>query len=330
MYKKLLWVCVSALLFPALVGAQSAEIAEPIGESTSTPSKWSSFYQYQHRDLRNPEASLNGDMVPENIILRAHLIAISYQLNSDWQAEVGTQYLDMDVRLLGNRMDINAGSRGLSDLELYGVRSWETSQSQTVMKVGLSVPTGSIDKTDSATVNMGRRGNVTMERILPYQGQLGSGTYDALFEVNRRDYFGANVYWRNKIKLKARTGGRNDMGYRLGDEGKWMSELNFPLFGKYLTGMIGGTYKTWGEVTGSNPVIEEIKASMPFPMDIEDIYSKSGERLESYVALKSGVPVGPLGILTFEIGQPLSSYVSGNDTELGTNWYSYVNLITEL
>ena len=313
-----------------------AQTSPPINPSstttegaTSPSSRWSSFYQYQHRSLLNSQAQIDKDMVPETLTLRTHLLAVDYSLADGWSVEAGVQYLDMDISLLGNGLAIDAGSRGLSDTELGLVKRFADPQSQLKTRVAISVPTGSIRQKDSTTINMGRRGNVTVERILPYQGQLGSGTYDIIGEVDHKTTFLSQWVWRNKLKYVGRTG-RNDLNYRLGNEGKWISEFNAPVYGKYLTAMVGGTYKRWGAVTGPNPVLEEMKKSMPFPVELEDLYAKPGERLETYAALKTGFPMASAGILAVELGRPLTSYVSGNETELKTDWYSYISFISTL
>tara|TARA_B100000749_G_scaffold280896_1_gene280704 strand:+ start:76116 stop:77102 length:987 start_codon:yes stop_codon:yes gene_type:complete len=326
---KFMLVAASLLATHVVFAQQDSTLKEDLQSVKSTPSRWSSFYQHQFRVLKNEDASLTSDMVPKTLNLRTHLMAVQYRIENDWNFEAGIQYLDMDINLLGNNLDINAGSRGLSDLEVGMVKEIKEDTIKSKFRIAMSLPTGSIRQKDSATVNMGPGGPQKVERILPYQGQLGSGTYDLQLEYDQSNYFLPMVYWRNKFKLEKRNG-RNDLGYRLGDEAKIISEVNFPIISKYVTGMVGGTYKTWSQVVGPNPVLEEVKANMPFPIELEDLYAKPGERFETYYALKTGMPIGTVGFASLELGRPIQSNVTGNSTELKTDWYGYLNIAAEL
>jgi hypothetical protein len=112
---------------------------------------------------------------------------------------------------------------------------------------GVSIPIGAIDF-DDETVDPRQPGSSTVEVQLPYQQQLGSGTFDILPGVtatvqNRLASMGFQA------KAVIRMGGENDRGWALGDI------YTGTVWGAYkasdnVSVSVGARYTTWGNVEG--------------------------------------------------------------------------------
>ena len=99
-------------------------------------------------------------------------------------------------------------AQGFGDLKIIGGYDIYKSDGQVLeLSLGLSLPTGSIDETDTTPAGP--------DQLLPYPMQLGSGTYDLLPGVT---YTGQNADWSWGAQLAAVIRmGENDAGYTLGD-----------------------------------------------------------------------------------------------------------------
>src|SRR5690606_21274737 len=102
------------------------------------------------------------------------------------------------------------GFGGIRLSTLWDLRSSDTSR--LVLAVGAPVPTGSIDKTARMLTPM----NTTMEMVMPYGMQMGSGTVDPFASLTWAAEAG-RVSWGAQGRATLRLYD-NDRDYRLGDE----------------------------------------------------------------------------------------------------------------
>lgn len=104
---------------------------------------------------------------------------------------------------------------GLGDTRLAGLISLGTSENaKTHLTVGLSLPTGDTDETDTVLAPTG----MTPTLRLPYPMQLGSGSYDPILGVTHTRYYenwSWGAQWNSVFRIED-----NDEGYRFGDEHK--------------------------------------------------------------------------------------------------------------
>lgn len=100
---------------------------------------------------------------------------------------------------------------GISDWQLQLTRQFSRKLNQGFdVSVGISLPTGSIDEKGDTPRGPGNQ-------IVPYNMQLGSGTFDFPVAVVWRDQFW-DLSWGLSGDYRLRTG-RNDRDYRLGNTG---------------------------------------------------------------------------------------------------------------
>lgn len=162
-------------------------------------------------------------VVPTKMSMSMQMVGLMYA-PTDWltlMGMVGTASKEMDhstyqgaagTTVLGN---FRVKTQGQTDSTIYGlIHVGEWGANRLHATVGLSIPTGSIEKT--ATVLAPN----SMQRTLraPYPMQLGSGTYDGIVGLtysHSGDRWGFGSQWRSVMHL-----GTNDEGYALGDEHK--------------------------------------------------------------------------------------------------------------
>lgn len=140
-------------------------------------------------------------------------------------------------------------SEGFGDTRLSALfRLGGSEHSQWIGNVGVSAPTGDIDKTGQVLAPNGMRPTLR----LPYPMQLGSGTWDPTLGVTHTNHEGP-IGWGGQWSSILRTEG-NDEGYRLGDEHKltgWLSRTWAPS----VSTSARLTYIDRGDIDGIDPKI---------------------------------------------------------------------------
>lgn len=170
--------------------------------------------------------------------------------------------------------------------------------------LGISLPTGSIDETDTILTPMGTQ----LSPRLPYPMQLGSGTYDLLSGLTyagRENAWGWGAQWRSTFRL-----GENDEAYRLGDEHKlqgWVSYLVNPS----LSVSARLAYYDRGNIDGIDPRIA-------LPVQTADPDRQAVERVDVGLGINFLVPTERYRV-AFEVNFPLSQDLDG--PQLETDWY---------
>ncbi|MFK8020826.1 MAG: hypothetical protein AB8B86_13740 [Pseudomonadales bacterium] len=132
--------------------------------------------------------------------------------------------------------------------------------------VGVSLPTGSIDE-------WGDTPRAPGDQQLPYTMQLGSGTYDAKFNLGMSWYF-ASWTWVTDAAYVRRLG-TNDRNYKLGNRFTIATTWHRAL-GDKLKLELGGAYQTSGAISGSDREIE-MPGPFPYPASITDPANFGGD-----------------------------------------------------
>lgn len=162
-------------------------------------------------------------VAPVDMQTSMDMFGLMYGVSDQWNVFAMLNYVrkNMDHQTYAGpsgdtvRGRFNVTNEGLGDTKiglLYQPKSLVSSPNiDTVFKLGLSIPTGSIDEEAEVLTPMNTRPVLRS----PYAMQLGSGTYDVMPALTAKYYQGARVFGAQYSGV-IRTG-TNDEGYRLGN-----------------------------------------------------------------------------------------------------------------
>ena len=146
------------------------------------------------------------DMVPIDMSMEMHMFGTMYAISNKWTLMGMINYLDNAMTMQSRMMKMGSESSGLGDIKiagLYDLAQWGSGR-RMHLKLGLNLPTGSIDEKDS------------MSRILGYGMQLGSGTYDfepAITYLGQTENYSYGTQLGGILRI-----GENDQDYTLGNK----------------------------------------------------------------------------------------------------------------
>ncbi len=139
----------------------------------------------------------------------------------------------------GRKFDVN--SSGFGDMRLTVLsKIQDTKKWKNHVGLGMSIPTGDINKRDVTPMSSDAR--------LGYAMQNGTGTYDAFFLINNLNEFG-KFKVGEQLFFKLPVSGKNGYGYRYGKDfglNLWVSYRFF----QYLSGSFKINYQYKGEMEG--------------------------------------------------------------------------------
>jgi hypothetical protein len=197
-----------------------------MGDHLHKKGEWMLSYKFEQT---NSSGFKNGnDTVPTSSVLRQygeganemqmqmHMFEVMYGITDDLSVMVMPQFMQMDMTHKSSHGGGHSHTHtvyGIGDTEVTGLYRVYNSNNNGVenkahLNVGVSLPTGSIDKTFKDHHN-----NLYN---LPYNMQFGSGTFDSIIGAT---YTGKTGDWAwgaqtlNYIRL-----GKNDNGYRQGNK----------------------------------------------------------------------------------------------------------------
>ena len=207
----------------------SADSHAPIGvmgDHLHQKGEWMFSYRYMRMEMdKNFEGSdeistsavhEEFPIAPIDMNMNMHMFGAMYAPSNDLTLMLMIPYLEIDMKHeMRNGVRFTTESKGLGDVQLSGLYRLYQGASQSLhLNLGVSFPTGDIDREDQTPMSQGRQVQ------LPYPMQLGSGTYDVLPGVT---YLGRNLRtqlsWGAQFLATIRTG-ENDRGYTLGDQYK--------------------------------------------------------------------------------------------------------------
>lgn len=225
-----LLVVLMAIAMPFASWAQSISKSQ---EAIYPESKLNPYALYYKRTFTQTGDIPSNKIVPEDLDVDVLAFGAEYYFTPDHSVRLTGSYVENHVIFKGI-FDVDAKTKGLSDTRLdylYGLNN------NIKIGLGVSAPTGSIDERYKG-------------RLISYPGQLGSGTYDFIPQVEAR-YSWGNFSLRPRLWATIRTG-RNDQNYRLGDEFRAVVNGRYNI-NKYIAVTANLHYKDWGAVVGSQP-----------------------------------------------------------------------------
>jgi hypothetical protein len=175
---------------------------------------------------------------------------------------------------------------------------------------GVSIPVGAIDSADETP---GSGGDVQ----LPYEQQLGSGTFDILPGVTasiQNETASLGVQWTAEIRV-----GENDRGWALGDMYRTAVWAGFKAT-DWVSASMGMYYSRWGNVEGYDPDLD------PFENPAHNTLAQAGWRVELPVGFNFVVPEGRFGgnrfglQFIFPVHQNLDGPQLMNDWSIVAGW----------
>jgi len=200
-------------------------------------------------------------------------------------------------------------SSGIGDIRFSGLYSvYESSNHRIHLNLGLSVPTGSIDKRDDTPL-----GNV----ILPYPMQIGSGSYGLLPGITYNGQ-ATDWSWGGQLGGTVRVDD-NDADYQLGDE------LNITAWiarrcNRHLSVSLRLDGRTWANIDGADGRIATVNPMGVLVVPTAQTRLRAGSRLDAGLGLNIYMPEGVLGghRLALEATFPVHQNLDG--PQLETDW----------
>ncbi|MGH0034167.1 MAG: transporter [Myxococcota bacterium] len=208
-------------------------------------------------------------------------------------------------------------STGLADVSVSAlVKLFEVEHHEVHANLGVSFPTGSIDRKDDTPASMGANTQ------LPYPMQLGSGTVDlwpGLTYNGQVDHFSWGAQAMGTVRL-----GRNDENYRLGNRyglTGWLAAR--PLGWLSLAGRVA--FDQWFDIEGSDDRIRgvEMMGTTVPPEQVvptADPDRRAGRRLQVGPSLNLYAPSGPLKGTRFGVEFLVPVYQDLDGPQLQSSW----------
>ncbi len=255
-------------------------------------------------------------VVPTDMTMDMHMLGGMYA-PTDWLTLMAmANYLEKDMSLItfagGAGTNIlgrfSTASNGWGDTKITSlIRLFEDDTHHVHLNLGLSLPTGSIDETDTVLAPSGATPNLR----LPYAMQLGTGTYDLLPGITYTAHKGA-WGWGAQYAAEIRLESENDEGYA------WGYKHSLTAWGSYEW---APWISTSTRLTGyTQESINGIDPQIVAPVQTADPDNYGGDVLEFSLGANL---IGTKGVLkdhrlAFEVTAPL--YRDLNGPQLETDW----------
>jgi hypothetical protein len=299
------------------------DIVQPnvLGGHTHTAGQIMLGYEYMHTHMAGLYQG-SGQVSPATVFAEGfgtvhtsmdmdmHMVDVMYAPTERLTLMAMLPYKQMTMQhLTSTHTTFVQNADGVGDLEAMGlitILGDVHSGGRLILNLGVSFPTGSINVHDHASGNPNNP-----EVLLEYFMQMGSGTYDLLPGLT---YLGDYESWAwGAQTLETVRFGRNDHGYRLGDEyglSGWAAYGVTDWFAPSVR--LNGQW--WNNITGDDPGLAHNTTPEARPN------LRAGRRLDLLMGLNFYVPKGFLkgNRLMIEGGFPVYQYLSG--PQLGTAW----------
>jgi hypothetical protein len=267
-----------------------------------------SGYRDGTRSLSNAQVLRRFPTIHTGMTMRMHMLDLMYAPSDYLTVMAMVPYHDMTmdhITRAGVRFRTEAS--GIGDLQLMALGTVygnpRRGGHRVLVNAGLSVPTGSIDKRDDTPTAR----NVKLE----YPMQLGSGTVDLLPGVT---YLGDYKNWAwGAQALGTLRLGRNDNGYRFGDQLNANAWLVYKLRDWVAPSLrLDGRYS--GKVRGRDPEINRTANPESNP-DLQ-----GGRKLDLLLGLHFYAPRGSWKGTRLSIEGGFPVYQSLRGPQLETDW----------
>lgn len=335
--KIIIGIFVFIVTFSLAAQEMSGTVKGSLGTNISSErSRLSAQYSFHKRLLEetdfmksNREKRIVSDTAyisPDQIAFDLHTFGLRYKKSKNFTYQLGGSYLKSEVRLIGvrptsfftppraprsvripifSRVSDTYGSKGLGDTRVgFFYKAHQQGKHSAFINGQLNIPTGATDKQEG-------------DYRFPYAGQLGSGTYDFMPELQYK-YGKTGVISGAKLQYVLRTG-KSNQNYRMGNQA---------IFDTYL----GYDYKNWASFVFKGRVRDWAKTSDPryevLNPRIDDPYVQKGRRWEVLATVRTGLPL-PLGLgaMIIEGGVPIYQGQKSGEVQLQTNWFLNTRLV---
>ncbi len=294
----------------------ASHVYGPIGVMGEHPHKkgeWMFSYSYSTMHMKenrdgssnvSPAQILNDFMVsPTKMTMQMHMFGLMYGV-TDRFTLMGMMPYNLKSMDHVNRMgaQFTTESEGVGDAKLCGIYTVnEQGNRKILLNIGISFPTGSIDKRDDTPAGADQK--------LPYPMQIGSGTYDLLPGITYTDQRD-NWSWGSQLKGTIRLG-ENDNDYRLGNEGS-LTIWGARKLTRYASASLRLDGKKWGNIHGADPELNP----MMVPTSRTDL--RGGDRIDLLFGIDLNVSEGKLqgNRLAIEVGLPMYQHLDGPQLEI--------------
>ena len=240
-------------------------------------------------------------VVPTKMTMQMHMFGVMYA-PTDWvtlMAMLNYTEKEMEhITFMGGAGTTRLGSfttesSGLGDTRLAAlIRLFESGNHKAHANLGVSLPTGSTNETDSILTPMGARPNPR----LPYAMQLGSGTLDFLPGVTYTGNLNS-IGWGAQYAGTIRT--EKDNGYQWGDKQSITGWASYAPR-HWLSFSTRLEFNTMGKIDGSDSrIVAPVQTADPNNYGGERIDLKLGLNLAGQsdwtighrIAIEGGIPV---------------------------------------
>ncbi len=309
---------ISVFISHGLSFAGEVEDHAPIGvmgDHQHKKGEWMASYRYMRMDMpehytgtkKQSISDVHNDFVvsPVDMTMEMHMLGLMYGVSDELTLMVMVPYLikDMEHRRRTDSKQFSTHSQGLGDVKLSGMYSLkEMTELPLHLNMGISAPTGSINRTDRTLLGP--------DRNLPYPMQLGSGTVDFHPGVTYLDK-SENWSWGAQANSIVRFG-RNEQKYKLGnayDASSWLAYK----FNELVSSSIRVKGSIWGNVDGADP---RLNVNL---VPTADPNLQGGERVDMFLGVNLLSHKGALKDhrLALEVGYPVYQNLTGPQLGVG-------------
>ena len=256
-------------------------------------------------------------VVPTTITQEAHILEATFRYSERVQLSVMVPFLEQStdhIRRAGS--DFNITTRGIGDVRFsaayaLGSSGVDTSEQHPwVLKMGFSLPSGSIDQKGDTP-----RGRDTQ---VPYTMQTGSGTYNfepAVAFSGKSE----RLSWTSQASAVVRLG-RNDRDYSLGDRLLITSQA-VARPGKKIEPWVKAMIEIWGGIDGGDSELN------PQIAPVADARLFGGQRLDLQIGFRAHLGKQLRSVLEIAAGLPIHQDLQGPQPkrrwEATAGWKSY-------
>lgn len=282
-----------------------------MGDHIHEQGDWMFSYRYKFMGMegnRNSTSNVSEANVltsfmvaPRKMDMHMHMFGAMFAPRDFWTTTLMIPYLEIEMDHINrSAATFTRKSTGIGDLKWTQlIRVYHDKFRQVHLNLGMSFPTGSIERADSGT-------------RLPYPMQLGSGTFDLLPGVTYTERHGPWA-WGAQVGFTFRLG-KNEEEYRRGH----LYEFN-SWFARYIAINFSGSIRMQTQITenysGADPNLT------PTMVQTADPSRQGGEKINLLFGINYVIPEKCTlagNRLAIEAGLPV--YQSLNGPQLETDW----------
>lgn len=312
-----------------------------MGDHTHAQGGLMTAYRYMRMDMDGMQNGTNSAstqdifdanyaVAHESMLMEMHMFGIMYAPTPKLTLAAMTNYTETEMvhavapavaMIINNgQSHFTTHTKGISDTKISALYNLlQNSERSVHISLGLSLPTGAIDQTDS-TPAMG--GRVTQQ--LPAPMQLGSGTFDFMPAFTYRRQYNS---WSYGLQANGtiRLENQNDQDYRLGNQYELVSWTGYNL-ADWISLNTGISFKYTGKMKGTQADLNQMAPGMRQSVTTAFSENYGGQELTLILGTNLINPSGPLAghrlalDLRLPLWQDLNGYQLSTDSILTIGW----------